>query len=98
MIEVVQLFPQPWTPELELESRRVVPDRTGQTWNIGEFGPHLILEPAIQAIHIVGSGIATDKRWVHPSVSLITGEEAKLGEWIDEPWTTRDSGSWKRIA
>lgn len=94
-IEVVQLFPLPWAPELELEERRVVPDRTGQTWVIGEFGPHLILGPAV---HVVEPGIVTDKRWLHPALTLNTGEVRKLGEWLEEPWLTRDSGGWKRIA
>jgi hypothetical protein len=94
-VEVVQLFPLPWSPELELEERRVVPDRTGQVWVINDFGPHLILEPAI---HVVGPAITTDARWVHPALSLITGEQRRLGEWIDEPWLTRDSGSRRRIA
>lgn len=95
VIQVVRLFPLPWTPELELEGRRVVPDRTGQVWIIGEFGAHLVLEPPV---HVVGPGIVTDKRWTHPALSLITGEVRLLGEWIDEPWLKRDSGGWKRLA
>jgi len=87
--------PPTWTEAYESNERELVPDRSGQTWVVGFENPHvyLIVGPPVPA-HYNNS---TNERWLHPTLDLTTGRNQRLNEWVFEPWSTRDSGTWKRI-
>jgi hypothetical protein len=86
-----------WDPMYEEEDRPTVPDRSGQVWVIecGGYSVHLVIGPPKLAVF--NNHGDRDKRWRHPTLDLTTGSPRSIAEWTLEPWSTRDSGSWKRI-
>jgi len=90
------MIPPPWDPMYEAEDRTIVPDRTGQTWIIERPGYSMYLiigSPELAAYN----NNCDDKRWLHPTIDLMSGSPQSITEWTFESWSTRDSGSWKRI-
>lgn len=69
----------------------------GQLWLIecGGYDVHLVLGPP--KLVVFNNHDDRDKRWIHPTLDLLSGSPQPVAEWTFEPWSTRDGGSWKRI-